>query len=401
MPIGAEPTRGTPGTFRGGPALMRALGLAGVALILELLAAAGLALLEDGGVRYRPIVGDRLSEENRWAIEELLTGRESPFALDEILGWTLEPGYRSPEVNVDAGGRRRDPERPAAAANAVRLAAFGDSFTFGGDVEDRHAYPEALARLDPGIEVANYGVPAYGLDQAYLRYLKERAAARAQVVVIGYLAENICRNVNVFRGFYQPGTTFALAKPRYLPGARDGLDLVANPLPTPESYRRLLANPAETLAELGRHDAFYRNLPHAATWDRSAAVRLLKLAAARLEPLGREDCYGSEEAFTVTTRLFRHFYETVHADGAQPIILIFPTREDLAARREKSRKSYAPLLKFFAGRGYRVVDLMEVFDGPGRNLTLDELVPSHMSPRGNALIAEHLSPKLRLMIGGN
>jgi hypothetical protein len=49
MPIGADPTRGTPGTFRGGPALMRALGLAGVALILELLAAAGLALLEEGG----------------------------------------------------------------------------------------------------------------------------------------------------------------------------------------------------------------------------------------------------------------------------------------------------------------------------------------------------------------
>jgi hypothetical protein len=49
MPIGADPTRGTPGTFRGGPALMRPLGLAGVALILELLAAAGLALLEEGG----------------------------------------------------------------------------------------------------------------------------------------------------------------------------------------------------------------------------------------------------------------------------------------------------------------------------------------------------------------
>jgi hypothetical protein len=97
----------------------------------------------------------------------------------------------------------------------------------------------------------------------------------------------------------------------------------------------------------------------------------------------------------VTTRLLRQFYETVLEDGAQPIILIFPTREDVAAWREKSRKSYAPLLEFLAGRGYRVVDLMEVFDGPGRGLSLDELVPSHMSPRGNMLAAEFLHRRLR------
>jgi hypothetical protein len=374
--------------------LVRALFVMALALAVDLLARGGLSVLERRGVRYQPILGDRLSAENRQAIEDFLGGRESPFQLDSVLGWTLRPRFRSPEVAVDAAGRRRAPDRPPPESNAVRLAAFGDSFTFGGDVADRDAYPEALARLDPGIDVANYGVPAYGLDQAFLRYLKERRAARSQVVIIGFLSENICRNVSVFRPFYNPNTVFPLAKPRYLLGDR-GLRLLRNPLPAPESYRRLLANPAESLAEMGRNDAYYRTRPHARPWDGSATVRFVKLAAAQLAPTSREGCYGDDEAFAITTRLFSLFYETALRDGAQPVILIFPAREEVTGWRSDRRKRYAPLLSFLGGKGYRVVDAMAVFDGAGRNLSTDELIPAHLSPLANTLVAGHLRQRLQ------
>jgi hypothetical protein len=376
--------------------LARALFVAAVALAVDLLARGGLSVLERRGVRYQPILGDRLSAANRQAIEDFLGGRESPFQLDSVLGWTLRPGFRSPKVTVtvDAVGRRRAPDRPPPENNALRLAAFGDSFTFGGDVADRDAYPEAFARLDGGIDVANYGVPAYGLDQTFLRYLKERGAARPQVVIIGYLSENICRDVSVFRPFYNPNTVFPLAKPRYLLDGR-GLRLLRNPLPTPESYRRLLAAPADSLAELGRHDAYYRTRPHASPWDHSATVRLVKLAGAQLSPANRDGCYGAGEAFSVTTRLFSLFYETALRDGAQPVILIFPTREEVTGWRSDRRKRYAPLLSFLGGKGYRVIDAMEVFDGAGRDLSIDELIPTHLSPLANTLVAEHLRQRLQ------
>jgi hypothetical protein len=363
-------------------------------LAIDLLARGGLSVLDRHGVRYQPILSDRLSAENRQVIEDFLGARESAFQLDSVLGWTLRPGFHSPEVTVDAMGRRRAPDRPLPESNAVQLAAFGDSFIFGGDVADRDAFPEALARLDQGIEVANYGVPAYGLDQAFLRYLKERRVARPQVVLIGYLSENICRNVSVFRPFYNPSTNIPLAKPRYLLDGR-GLRLLRNPLPTPESYRRLLANPADSLAELGQHDAYYRTKPQARPWDRIATVRLVKLAAAQLSPKNRDGCYGDDEAFSVTTRLFSLFYETALRDGAQPVILIFPTREEVVGWRSDRRKHYAPLLSFLDGKGYRVVDAMEVFDGEGSHLSIDELIPSHLSPRANTLVAEHLRQRLR------
>ncbi|HEV8583220.1 MAG TPA: SGNH/GDSL hydrolase family protein [Thermoanaerobaculia bacterium] len=374
--------------------LMKALFIAAIAAAIELLSRGGLSVLERRGVHYQPILGDRVSTKHRQAIEDLLRGRPSCFQLDAVLGWSLRPGFRSPECTVDAEGRRRAPDRPQPATNAVRLAAFGDSFTFGGDVVDRDAYPEALARLDERLDIANYGVPAYGLDQAFLRYLKERRAARSQVVIIGYMSENICRHVSVFRPFYNPTTVFPLAKPRYLPGER-GLSLFPNPLPTPEAYRRLLAHPAETLAELGRHDVYYHARPHAGPLDRSATVRLVKLAAAQLEPTTRDDCYADGEAFQVTSRLFSDFYETALRDGTQPVILIFPQRADLAGWRSDRRKSYTPLLRSLAGKGYRVVDAMAAFDEAGRERSIDELVPGHLSPLANMLVAEHLRRRLQ------
>ena len=345
-------------------------------------------------MRYQPILADRLSAENRRAIEDFLGGRESAFQLDGVLGWTLRPGFRSSQITVDAAGRRRAPDRPPPESGAVRLAAFGDSFTFGGDVNDRDGPLEALARLDPGIDVANYGVPSYGLDQAFLRYLEERATARPQVVILGYLSENICRDVSVFRPFYNPGTIFPLAKPRYRVDGL-GLKLLPNPLPTPESYRRLLASPAAVLAELGGHDAFFQTRPHARAWDRSATVRLVRLAAAQLPAASRDGCYGAGEALSVTTRLFSRFYETVLRDGAQPVILIFPTREEVAGWRGGRRKRYAPLLSFLAGKDYRVVDAMDMFDGTGRDRSIEELIPTHLSPLANTLVAELLRQRLR------
>ena len=374
---------------------LRAVFFAAVALAIELLARGGLALLERRGIRYEPILADRLSDGSRRAIEDFLAGRDSAFQLDEVLGWTLRPGYHSPEVTVDAAGRRRDPNRPAPASGAIRLAAFGDSFTFGGDVADRDVFLEVLARRESRFEVANYGVPAYGLDQTYLRYLSVRQAARPQVVLIGYLSENICRDVNVFRPFYNPGTVFPLAKPRYLPRTDEGLELLANPLPSPASYRRLLAKPAEVLAELGRHDRYFAARPHAGAEDRSAAVRVLKLTAAQLAPAERDGCYGDEEAFLVTSRLFKLFHQTLLADGATPLILVFPSRDEVAAWRSQGRKRYAPLLRFFEEQRYPYLDLMEVFDGPGRARPVEELLPSHLSPRGNELVAESLLELLR------
>lgn len=380
-----------------GRRLATGLFLAGVAASVELLSRAGLSMLEWRGVEYRPILVDDLSVAHREALAEVLAGRPSLFQHDAVLGWSLRPGFRSSLCTIDADGLRRDRERPPPVASAVRVAAFGDSFTFGGDVADRDAYPEALARQDARIAVANYGVPAYGLDQAFLRYQRDGRGSHPQVVVIGFMSENICRNVSVFRPFYLPTSLLPFAKPRYVPGEHEA-SLLANPLPRLDDYRQLLARPAETLSRLGQHDFFYRTRPRAGLFDSSAAVRLVKLAGEQVGPGRRSRFYAADsEAFRVTTELFTAFYEMALRDGAQPVIVIFPERSDLALWRSAGIKRYAPLLRFFAGKEYQVVDAMVALDAAGRDRPIADLVPLHYSPLANQLVAEQILRKLRAL----
>ena len=378
--------------------LVVALFLGAILAAVELVSRAGLSILERRGVEYRPLVVDRLSAEHRGLLEDLLAGRPSLFQHDAVLGWTLRPGFRSELCTIGLDGRRRDSGRPEPITPAVRVATFGDSFTFGGDVADRYAYPEALARLDAGLAIENFGVPAYGLDQAFLRYQQEGRATHPQIVVIGFMSENIFRNVNVFRPFYRPPSQVPLAKPRYLPGQPDPI-LVENPLPRLEDYRRLLARPAETLERLGRYDDFYRTRLRAGAFDRSAAVRLVKLAREQLSPdagIVRRGYYDTgSEAFRVTTGLFTAFYEMALRDGAQPVILVFPEGSDLTRWRSTHTKRYTPLLQFLAAKGYRVVDAMTALDAAGNKHSVDDLIPAHFSPLANQMVAEYLLEQLR------
>src|SRR5437762_2974867 len=70
--------------------------------------------------------------------------------------------------------------------SAVCGSAFGDSMTYGSEVEDNEAWIHLLSvRL--GCRIANDAVPAYGLDQVVLRY--ERIATEGKFVILGVFLE--------------------------------------------------------------------------------------------------------------------------------------------------------------------------------------------------------------------
>jgi hypothetical protein len=77
--------------------------------------------------------------------------------------------------------------------------AFGDSFTFGGEVEENEAWVHLLSQRF-GCRVRNFGVSGYGLDQAVLRY--ERIAPAGNLVVLGLFTEMPRRSVAASWTFY-------------------------------------------------------------------------------------------------------------------------------------------------------------------------------------------------------
>ena len=66
------------------------------------------------------------------------------------------------------------------------------------------------------VEVLNFGVPAFGMDQAYQRWERDGIAFAPHIVIFGLHAENAMRNENLIRALWRPNTGFPFTKPRYI-----------------------------------------------------------------------------------------------------------------------------------------------------------------------------------------
>jgi hypothetical protein len=120
--------------------------------------------------------------------------------------------------------------RPAPPENGeICGSAFGDSFTFGGEVKDQEAWVHLLAdRLS--CKVMNYGVSGYGIDQAVLRY--EQIAPEGKFVILGLFLEMLRRDVAASWTFYGSGEPpyFSKIKPYF---TVEGNALHLHPIPKP------------------------------------------------------------------------------------------------------------------------------------------------------------------------
>lgn len=124
------------------------------------------------------------------------------FAKDPILGFKLKPSiterHWSSEYDalygIDADGRR-ETKRHQAAGKTIHI--FGDSFTFGFGVSNGETWPDILSEtLTQPIDVVNYAVTGYGLDQMYLS-LKQNLdqIKEGDIVLFAPISDDLQRNL--------------------------------------------------------------------------------------------------------------------------------------------------------------------------------------------------------------
>jgi hypothetical protein len=202
----------------------------GVAVFLEASARAALSV---DAFRERIHGHDDASKRLRW-IASHEGKNEVAYSFDvhhPTRGWALRPGIREMTafgdrvLNSNSRGLRGRTEYAYAKAPGVRrVLVFGDSFTFGEDVSDDETYAHFLQQRLPGVEVLNFGVHGYGHDQMLLYLQEEGLRYRPDVVVLGFLYDDMDRNLLGFRDY---------AKPRFELGG-GGLQLHNVPVPAPE-----------------------------------------------------------------------------------------------------------------------------------------------------------------------
>lgn len=316
-------------------------------------------------IEFSPTIST-LSEKQKRRLAYFIkngNGVNKRMAQDPELGWV--------EVfESNLAGMRDSREYTAEPPGGIiRLSSFGDSFTFGSDVELDRTWQKRLVRLNPSLEVLNYGSGAYGLDQAYLRYLRDGKTYKPNIVFIGFMSENIARNVNVFRAFYTTWYRQSIfTKPRFI--LKDGeLALLKNPISSIEDHKRFLKEDSLMLRQIGKDDYHYQSSYCAGPIDFLPSIRIGKillhqLSTKYLQPIFKSDGMYNEnsEAFHVTTAIFDAFYKKVLENGALPIILIYPDSNDRGRSLYNKPKRYRPLLEYLRSKDYLYIDLMEAFE---------------------------------------
>jgi hypothetical protein len=368
-----------------------------VYLLVEGVAFAGLQVIRKRrGLTYFPD-GSTLAPGARANLDRFLHGQKPWTIMDADLGWL--PG-RQNNLAGTRDDREYDPQPPA---GILRIAAFGDSFTYGSDVKLGENWAKRIPAINPAIEVMNYGAGAYGLDQAYLRYLKVGADYHPHIVFIGFMTENISRDVNVYRGFYSRDySDWFYTKPRFRI-EKGELVLIPNPLRSVEDYRRLRDAEAEVLSELGRNDYHYAGHYRAGPFDFSPTVRLVKMVAARIQKSRQSPIFTADgrynqrsEAYDITVRIFDAFYRKVLEAGALPIIVVLPDLNDQHRSREGKPRRYAALLDDFNAKGYRYIDAMQALELVQQRYTISDLSVKwgHYSKLGNDIVARYILQSL-------
>jgi len=189
-------------------------------------------------IHYEPI-RTALLAESRAAIERLVSEGFECRVPDRLPGWVPRPNGHCPLEQLNAFGLRATREFAAGRPPGItRIIAFGDSSSCGSNVPNEATFQEVMMRTHPELEVLNFGVAGYGLDQAFLRHRDGAGPFESDIVLIGFMTESIHRTVNSFRPFYNIYGP-AMGKPRF--ALVDGsLRLLPNPLPELGDHVRLL-----------------------------------------------------------------------------------------------------------------------------------------------------------------
>jgi hypothetical protein len=331
------------------------------------------------------------------AQESLRAASTSTYVVfDKELGWTIKPNGSAGDYTATTHGFRGPMggvTTKSLPQGKWRVSVYGDSFTHGDGVALQDTWADQLQHRAETLEVLNFGVPAFGTDQALLRFRRDGRQFQSHVHVLGVWPENLTRNLNVVRFYLAPHGNIGGSKPRFvLDSGR--MQTVNSPVLSQTELLDALLH--KHVSPVLTHDYWYKEDEQRFPWyfhlqSLRMAVSVWRAYERRAV---RNRMYLDEngEAMTVTLAIAQTFRGEVEALGAKALVVVFPMRDFADAER-------FPLARLLKARGVSVVDLQPAFSAREKQLGTNALYlpDGHLTPLGNTLVAEELGKSLPLM----
>jgi hypothetical protein len=320
---------------------------------------------------------------------EKADGDLSYLVYDERMGWSVGPRRHSANglYHSSEEGLRSQHEGGSftMAQGKTSIALIGDSYTFGEEVRYEESWGYYLGQmLGDGVQILNFGVPGYGLDQAYLRYEKDAKRWKAKVAIFGLFSHDFQRTMTVYPFLAHPRWEMPFSKPRFIVHG-DDVDILNQPALRPEAT--FSHDSIQRLPFLDRDYGYKWDEWQTRFYNSSYLFRLFVSLFPRSSS-GTPDV-SLEEVVSINASILKRFVKSAAEEGTIPVMVYFPGRMEL--RRSNSPPAFVKSTLQDLSMGY--------VDPTPCLLQLnprDRFMPGgHYTPAGNAAVAKCLSPAVQ------
>lgn len=234
--------------------------------------------------------------------------------------------------------------------DTIRIALFGDSYTWGDEAPQKYTYASILERLIPNSEVLNFGIKGIGVDTMYLRWKYEALNFNPDIIIVTIFTDDIRR--------MQP----CIHKPK-LKIQNNQVNITNMP---PPSHKDIFENYKKPFFE----SYFIKHLIY------------------NLKYLGdvtkKQYNYGFE--------ILPYILEDMKSDDAFLLVAIINAKD--GKYQEHEEESVKKLKNLLESKKIAYIDMVELFESQGYDADDSRLHFGHFTALGNALFANGLKNKL-------
>ena len=269
---------------------------------------------------------------------------------------------------------------------------FGDSFVFGFKVKDEESWSARLSHSTKS-KVYNYGVPSYGMDQAFLRMEEHASEISNNVVIFGFIGECLARNMNIYPRFRKKRFELTLTKPYWIM-SENGPQFMANPIASKDEIKNLTQK--DFLA--GLHNDFFYPESHSLNHFPRFPVLFNSLFWNQIKskyPLNHNNqmvnnSLWSRKEAAIALRILKEAKKLAKNKKATIAFMIFPDQGEIKNFHEKNKiPDHILVLREWAKKEkFELIDLFQEFIEvpPNEVSTLYLKNDPHLSAKGNQLV---------------
>lgn len=328
------------------------------------------------------------------------------IGFDPQLGWSPRPGASAGEFRFDWAGARYATRPVARERDPLqrRAVAIGCSFTMGVEVQAGEAWPALVDDARADLEVVNHGVGGYGLDQVYLRLVRDGLPLAPDEVWVGVFPHAVNRLVTTYAPALDHWAFPASFKPRFELGDEGELVRIDVPARSIDELLRLLSSQRDFLAAVEPHDRWVHTARAAyaprgtSPWHVSALGRLWLTRSERAgRDVAAELADPSGEVFLLARALLLAMHASARGAGARLRVFVLPSAADLARARVAGGERYWSTLRAaLCGASIDWFDASDALVAAGGHAESSLWAPQgHYTPAGHRIVADALLVHLR------